>query len=683
MLTNFTTQYLPPLLLTVVIVLAALLLLYWLSRRGIATRLWGAIVRYRGALAFLFAVVLFIVAFGTFLVRQEQSTNLRKYESSTYETPSNLISGRLLALNPITSSVYPAQPTIKAEERRSVAAGWISNLEPNVSVTTNVIHVRSDDTIRYSLFATNVVTDLVSATPGEVQPRLIWFDAALNSISYTDRATIKTDPIRYEGPDGSTFDPIKAFHSEMYLVPAGATSMQLEFRNVGNVKIQLSRLKLSTIGVYIEPHPNATSGSIAFSFDWETAMGGAVHSKGDDSHDVAGAGQHGLEMRQGTHWLNDLFVSNHISATFYATGYNLLDGNTGRHTFNGDPTYKWAAPKNGWESEYWLTHPWFSDDPSGTYESDPAWYFGDQTRTLLSAGHEIAPHTFAHIYVRGSNPQELATDLDEWLKYAKMAGVPPPTTFAFPWRSSNSLTKEFYDVFYTRGIRAVTRIYAPDVKDQYTLGNAVVYTDIMQAQLYPDMAVMPDFLLGSPAANAGEEAGGGAISREQGLEVIQETTARRGTTSFWQHPEQLADDPDFDVVRTAWRDVAEAAARERDNGRLWISTVAEITAYQRDVMSVTATLQPPGLFGGKWRIEIRNDSGKELRGVTLTLPGEASTASNQSDSVRSVSHPDPAVTRLGEPGKFEGPSRQLVMSSLSPGLTTIEIEWAKGQEPLQ
>jgi hypothetical protein len=300
---------------------------------------------------------------------------------------------------------------------------------------------------------------------------------------------------------------------------------------------------------------------------------------------------------------------------------------------------------------------------------------------LRAAGHEIAPHTFAHIYVRGSNPAELATDLDEWIKYAKEAGVPAPTTFAFPWRSSNSLTKEFYDVMYSRGIRAVTRIYAPDMKDLYTLGNALVYTDITQAQPYPDMPVMPDFLLGSPSASAGEEAGGAPISREKGLEVIAETLARRGTTSFWQHPEQLALDPVFDVVRQAWTAVVHQAAQERDNGRLWIATVADITEYQRNVMSVTATLQPPGLFGGKWRLEVHNDSGKELRGVTLTLPGEAVSVNDPSGTTQSVSHPGDKSTALSAPGTFVGPSRQIVISTLVPGTTTIEIEWAKGQEP--
>ena len=689
MIMNFTTQYLPPLLLAAIIALAALLMLYWLSRRAIATRLWGAVVRYRGPLGFLFVVVLFVIAFVTFLIKQNQSETIREYEERIFDTVTNLVSTETLPENPITSTILPAQIMARPETGYTRI---LAEIKPSTKLSTNLIVVQPGQ--RYCYSATVAFGDLRPNTLGvpgvvAVQTRFVWFDTALRPISWTDSSAIALDSL----PSGSRVtsalqisspvSPEKQFVTGADIAPLGAARLQFEIRNIGALNITSENLKLSQEGVYVEPHPNATSGSLAFSFDWETAMGGAVHSKGDEIHDVEGAVRHGLEMREGADWLNDLFASNHISATFYGTGYNLLDGNTERRTFNGNPTYKWAAPKNGWQSEYWLTHPWFSDDPFGTYQSDPAWYFGDQTRALLAAGHEIAPHTFAHIYVRGSNPQEVAADLNEWIDHAKPAGVPPPTTFAFPWRSSNSLTSDFYDVLSSRGIRAITRIYAPDMKDLYTLGNAVVYTDIKYAQPYPDMPVMPDFLLGSPSASAGEEAGGAPITREQGLEVIKETVARRGTTSFWQHPEQLAGDPAFDVVRAAWKDVVVEAARERDHGRLWIATVAEITAYQRDVMSITATLQPPDAAGGKWRIEIRNASGKELHGVTLTLPAEASAVTGQTGTVQSVSHPYPNQTRLSAPGQLAGPTRQLVLASMAPGTTTIEVEWVDGQEPLQ
>jgi hypothetical protein len=194
--------------------------------------------------------------------------------------------------------------------------------------------------------------------------------------------------------------------------------------------------------------------------------------------------------------------------------------------------------------------------------------------------------------------------------------------------------------------------------------------------LYPDMAVMPDFLLGAPSQNAGEEAAGRPIDTAEGLRVITETLARRGTTSFWQHPEQLT----FPQVQQVWSTVVAAAAGERDKGRLWVDTVASVTAYERDVTSVTASLEP-GWSG--WKLHVNNGVDRPISGVTLTLPGEASRVSSADVQVSTVSHSDALTTQVDP---FDGPhypARQLVLGDLKPGTTTIDIEWAPGREPAQ
>jgi hypothetical protein len=269
--------------------------------------------------------------------------------------------------------------------------------------------------------------------------------------------------------------------------------------------------------------------------------------------------------------------------------------------------------------------------------------------------------------------------MDEWLKAAAEAGVPPPTTFAFPWRSSNSLTQEYYDVLRERGIQAVTRIYEGNMRDLYTLSATCVLTG--GKCVSTGMAVMPDFLLGVPSVNAGEEAAGSIISREKGLEVISETLARRGTTSFWQHPEQLASKPEFEGVRKAWEEVVATSVQERENGRLWIAPVGDIVAYQRDVMSVTTKLDK-GFLGG-WKVEVRNDSGRELSGVTLTLPGDVMRVSSSDVDVFTVYHPDAKTTRVSTAKGPVYPASQLVLGKLKPGMATIEVAWAAGREPLR
>jgi hypothetical protein len=646
-------------LATVIVVLAALLLLWWLASRGVGTRLWRGVVRYRGALAFLLAVVLFAVAFMTFVVRTVgQQTSPGDLQGS-FATPANLLYGAGFVQVPLTGTVYTADKPISGTP--PVGPGWQADVPPGESLLGPMLAVRP----------VNAYTYWVTTMGGraQVQGRLIWFDKGLNVLSWDD------SPLWMAGAG--------SLHYQRKTAPQEAAYVRLQLRNAGgSVRDELVRFiepGLMSDGVYVEPHPNGAMASVAFSFDWETAMGGAIHSKGNDTHDPAAAARHGMAMRQGADWLAGLFKRYGIRATFYATGYNLLDGNAERRTFNGDPTYLWASPDNGWESNYWLAHRWFSDDPFGTEQNDPAWYFGDQTRRLLQDGHEIAPHTFAHIYVRGSNPAEIATDLDTWVAEAEKAGVPRPSTFAFPWRSSNSLTGEFYDVMRERGITAVTRIYAPDMKDLYVLSSPVVYTDVRHPRVYSDMAVMPDFLLGAPASEAGEEVGGAPVGLDEGLAVLREAISRRGTTSFWTHPEQLADDPALAGERASWEGVVKAAAEERDRGRLWVDTVEAITAYQRDVMSVTVTARSGGT--GPEALRVQNDSGEELSGVTLSFGMEALALRADGVEMRPVSWADckgvDCRVVVGEPvnGALDTGTYQVVLNGLKPGLTEIEVEW--------
>lgn len=660
-------QYGLPLGITAVILAAILGLLWLLGRREAGLVVWDGIADHPIYTALVCVVALAAVGFAAFMVGQQANVDLRSQATSANRTATNIMPERLQVFDSLTATLKPVSPFFvdPATNGRVVPFGpgdGKTFLQPQNLLRSPMITVQPGATYRYSML--NLVVP--PSTEGKAQVRFIWFDRALNVISWDDVAAWSVP--RYAGATQS-FDTAgpDTFHTGTDKAPDGAVRLEFEVRNVGSEPVFLTQLTLWQEGVRVEQYPNGAQGALAFSFDWESAMGGAIHSKGMEAHDLAGAAQHGLAMRQGADWLNNLFATYQISTTFYATGYNLLDGNTQRLTFSGNPTYKWASPKNGWASNYWLINPWYSDDPFGTAQSDPAWYFGDQTRALLAAGDEIGSLTFGHLYVRGTTLSELATDMSEWLKYAKAAGVAPPTTFAFPWRSSNSLTADFYDLLYKDGIRAVTRLYDLDLKDRYTLSAPAPY---------PNMVVMPDFLLGVSALSAGEEAGTGTITEEQGIEVIDQALARRGTTSFWQHPEQLSDDPSFFGVRTTWQTVVKQAASERDNGRLWIDTVANITAYESAVNSVTASLDQGFLGFGGWQVRVTNNSGKEIEGLTLTLPGDVASASSNDAQVLTVYQPDNNTTRVSRPDQPVYPARQLVVSTLKPGTTTINIEWA-------
>lgn len=638
-------------------IVALLVLLAFLSRRGVAQGTWR-LAKTRWPLTLLLgSLLLLTTGLAVASDRQEDSRRMRDYAFQNLSTPSNLLANPLFSLD--TSTKLPFSWVVSGTVTPATDNQVL--LAPGAQLSSSVVPVEAGAGYWYMV---QLLSGKAITGSDRARVRVLWLDRSLGKdLSWNDSLVSPADVSEILS---------SAFRGAEYTAPQGAANLRFEITNLGALPLYVRAPYLARRGVNVEQHPNGALGALAFSFDWESAMGGAVHSQGAAVPDPSAAAEHGLRMRQGADWLNSLFVSNNISATFYATGYNLLDGNTQKRKFNGDPTYKWARTKYNWASDYWATRPWFSYDPYGTYKTDPAWYFGDQTRRLLAAGQEVAPHTFAHIYVRGSDVTEMATDLTEWEKAAKAIGVPAATTFAFPWRSSNSLNADMYDLLYRHGIRAVTRIYAPDIRDQYT---------VAAVEKYPNIAVMPDFLLGAPASTANEEAGGAPIGPEAGLRVISETLARRGTTSFWTHPEQLGDDPSLANTRQAWQTVIAAAARERDNGRLWIGTVADITAYQTAVMSVTTQLDNGFLGFGGWKVRVTNGSGKELRGVTLTLPADVRRASSGDTGVRTVLPSEGAAIRLSAPGKPVFPARRLVLDTLKPGVTTIDIEWTPGGGP--
>jgi peptidoglycan/xylan/chitin deacetylase (PgdA/CDA1 family) len=611
-------------------------------------------------------IVLALVGFLTFLNAQARAEGIRSLESRDLATSHNLLANPLLEQVESVEGLiggWQASGDVTAfhlPDRKGTTVG----LGPSVVMTSAIVPITPEQAYRYSI---SVWPGDSTDAEGKAQLQFRWYNRALDVISWYDTEKWQLRPHS---------NSVEPFQSGTLIAPVGAHFGQAIVRSLGPGPIYFNAPKLSPLGVHVEPHPNAARASIAFSFDWESAMGGLIHSKG--GYDLQAAERRGVEMRQGAEWLNELFGRTKIAATFYSTGYNLLDGTEGKQTFAGDPTYQWARPKNGWADDYWTTHRWYSDDPYGDYETHPAWYFGDLTRLLTGAGHEIASHTFGHLYVRGSNPEELGVDADEWLRAAKESGIPEPTTFAFPWRSSNSLTPDFYDVLYKRGIRAVTRIYERDMRDLYTLYGVPPY---------PDMYVMPDFLLGEREGDAMENEGGEVIGAEQGLQVLTEAIARRGTTSFWTHPEELAPGPLLGGNRAAWEQVVSATARLRDSGSVWIATVADIVAYQSDIGKVSASLERGFLGWGGWKLIVRNDSGKELSGVTLTMPGEVRTAGAGGTEVHFVR----VTGQEGEivPDKIEvvrsqeQPTRQLVFPALPAGTSEVNIEWAPGQEPLE
>jgi peptidoglycan/xylan/chitin deacetylase (PgdA/CDA1 family) len=348
-------------------------------------------------------------------------------------------------------------------------------------------------------------------------------------------------------------------------------------------------------GGRLDALPNYARAALSFSFDFETAMGGLIHTRGGTvDHDVADAESRALSMRAGALFLRGLFAAYDVRGTFYVNGYNFLTGNTQHRQFVGNPTYTRYGQSDGWASSYWATHPWYGDDPYGTEQSNPAWYFGSLTKQLAQDGNDIESHTFGHLFLHaGITAQELDADLTAWDALAKETGYAPAHSFAFPWRASNSLTEEYYAVLAKHGITTVTRYYDYDPKQ----GPYNYYP----VPVYPQMRVVPDTELT-------ERPGDEAIADR----TIELALAQGGVVSIWAHPESIA----TPTAQAIWGRVVAYAADRRSLG-LWVAPVTTIANFAdaRDHMRVSSMN-----VGATTLITVANGGSSGVSDATLTLP---------------------------------------------------------------
>ncbi len=358
--------------------------------------------------------------------------------------------------------------------------------------------------------------------------------------------------------------------------------------------------------VVIQPWPNGYRAATSFSFDWETAMGGLIHSRSLDDPNAGVDWQlRAMRMREGVTTTLDLFRPYGIRATYYATGYNFLLGNTERRQFMNNPTFAWAdhTKSKKWPNDIWTTMPWFANDPYGTVSSDPIWYFGDLIPVLLEAKQDIQSHTFSHFDGGLATQPEWLSDLQTWRTVANERGVPPARSLAFPWSSSAGMSYADWDALQDAGITSVTRTKPGQA--QYQLAS---YEDphCKPVPGHERILACPDFYLHSLETAA------------QAIKLIDHTIAVRGMIDLWAHTEEVTSPDQI----AAWGQVVSYAAQQRDAGTLWIAPLAEITDWQAaltklKVMSFEFKVTKPQ---SPMRFLVKNENVQDLRGITLQMP---------------------------------------------------------------
>jgi len=73
----------------------------------------------------------------------------------------------------------------------------------------------------------------------------------------------------------------------------------------------------------------------------------------------------------------------------------------------------------------------------------------DEIRTLYAAGHEIACHTFSHFDCGRGSGTDIVRELDENRKALAALGLPPATTFAYPYGDVSPQAKAVLDPRFT------------------------------------------------------------------------------------------------------------------------------------------------------------------------------------------------------------------------------------------
>jgi peptidoglycan/xylan/chitin deacetylase (PgdA/CDA1 family) len=447
-----------------------------------------------------------------------------------------------------------------------------------------------------------------------------WLDAAARPLSAD---TTGWRPVRLWTPATRDWSPLTG----SFVAPPAAVSLAVRVEPASDDRIYLDAMHIRQGGYEVDerfsdlyapldfpralPWPGGHRGAVAFTFDWETAMGGLVHSRsvGDPNFDKDPLAR-GLRMREGITTTLAIFAPYHVRATYFATGYNFLLGNRERRSFLNSPTFDWATKANGWTSDRWTSTPWFADDPYGTVASDPAWYFGDLVPQLLGAGHEIQSHTFSHFFGGYVNAATWKADMETWNAVAAERGVPPARAVAFPWSSSSGLSDSDWDVLEQAGISAVTRLSDQAQYNLFPLDEAGLVAD-SRCRWLPGregrILACPDFYLKPDRADLA-------------VRQIERAIAQGGMIDIWAHTEEVTSPAQI----AAWTRVVRRAA---EDPAVWVAPFSEIADWQRGVEQVQIHLLPDGSY------EVRNRSDVDLVGLSIELPPGMMKASLNGDDL--------------------------------------------------
>jgi hypothetical protein len=533
--------------------------------------LWGVVA----------AVVVLAITAGLYGLRQARS-----------QTPLTITGPNILPNNDF------AQDT----DGNGLPDGWTSSA-PGVKIITSTTVISGTGQSVQILGTNNSLNSpLIAARPG------VEYRVAFRALSDSPSPTSVRVLFHWRDADGIDFRVTRGnwqdvpslkwgMISAAAAAPNDAAQVWISIHPASDDRVYVADLSMGQLGVRVAPWPEGKRAALAFSFDYETAMGGLIHSRSvDDSNAGSDPSARGLRMREGAEQALKLFAPGKIRATFYTNGYNFLTGNTERRQFMGNPIYKWANTTEGhnWRTDRWKSEPWFVDDPFQTEAEAPAWYFGSQITTLQAAQQDIQSHTFSHFAATYVKPEDWRADFAAWKAVAAERGVPAASSLAFPWSSSYGMRFDSWQVLAREGIRSVTRTAWNDGIKRSWLADRASYA-LRRVPAQPDIAVIADVYL-TPD------------SRDRVLEQMRTALHNEGAIDVWAHTEEVTTPAQI----AAWQSAIDAARRD-----FWVAPVPEIVQYAQAIRQVTVDVAAEA---PDYRFTARNGSDHDLKGVTLTLP---------------------------------------------------------------
>ena len=286
-------------------------------------------------------------------------------------------------------------------------------------------------------------------------------------------------------------------------------------------------------------YPIGYKGGFIISADFE--LGWAFRYSKTDPHPKKMA----MQSRKNFPFLIRTFEEYNIPITWATVGHLFL-----KKCRKGDHDWMHRIPY--FENKYWLYNKgdWFDCDPYTSWEKAKEWYAPDLIENILNSKikHEIGCHSFSHIDLTYNNcPQEVAEDeIKACVELSKDWGI-SLKTFVFPAGTYGNFEglKKYRFITYRKSLK-------------YELSNPVV--DENGLVVVPASKGLGDNGLGWSAEYF--------IKRYR--KYINKSIKTGTICHFWFHPSI-----DEWFLKRIFPDILKYAAEKREEGKLWIGTMAE------------------------------------------------------------------------------------------------------------